>query len=177
MLCRGCSPALPRAITDFGADGPFAAAAGKLREHEGIDVPVSTVRAITEHHGFAMRTQPPQGSPWPEAPGVDHLIAEMDGSMVPRVDTAVPEADGAVPDRRKTRQLGWTEARLCLAHEPGSVTPRVGATMGSVDAAGEQVGACTVAAGAGSQTRVHGVGDGAPWIIDQVERTFGTQAT
>lgn len=176
VVCRGCSEALQRAITDFGADGPFADAAAKLYEHYGIEVPVSTVRAITEHHGAAMRARQPQGSPWPDAPGVSLLIAEMDGSMVPRVATALPGSD-APRDRRKTRQLSWTEARLCLVHEPGSVTPRFGATMGSVDAAGEQLCECAVAAGAGSQTRVHGVGDGAPWITDQVERTFGTQAT
>ncbi len=177
MVCRGCSEALQRAITDFGADDPFAGAAAKLREHDGIAVPVSTVRAITEHHGATMRAQQPQGSPWPEAPGVAGLIAELDGSMLPLVTTAGPGTDDGPRDRRKTRQLSWTEARLCLAHEPGSVTPRFGATMGSVDMAGEQLWECAVAAGAGPRTRVHAVGDGAPWITDQVERTFGTQAT
>ena len=138
---------------------------------------MSTVRALTEHHGAAMRARQPQGSPWPEEPGVGVLIAELDGSMVPRVETAGP-GDGAVPrDRRKTRQLSWTEARLCLAHEPGSVTPMFGATMGSVDDAGDRLWECALAAGAGNQTRVHGLGDGAPWITNQVDRTFGTHAT
>ena len=41
-------------MTDFGADEPFAAAAAKVREHYGIDVPVGAVRAITEQHGAAM---------------------------------------------------------------------------------------------------------------------------
>ena len=27
----------------------------------------------------------PQGSPWPATPGVPRLIAEMDGSMVPKM--------------------------------------------------------------------------------------------
>lgn len=164
-------------MTDFGADGPFAAAAAKLREHYGIDVPVGTVRAITEQHGAAMRARQPQGSPWPLAPGVEVLIAELDGSMVPRVETGGPAPGAGPQDRRKTRQLSWTEARLCLVREPGSVTPRFGATMGSVEAAGDQLWECALAAGVGRQTRVHGVGDGAPWITDQVDRTFGTQAT
>src|SRR5437773_8465292 len=33
-------------------------------------------------------------------------------------------------DRRKTRQVSWKEARLALAHQPGSVTPIFGATLG-----------------------------------------------
>jgi hypothetical protein len=174
VACRGYSPALQRALTDFGADEPFAAAAAKVREHYGIDVPVSAVRAITEQHGAAMVAGQPQASPWPATPGVPRLIAEMDGSMVPRVDTA-PPAPGV--DRRKTRQLSWTEARVCLVREPGAVTPHFGATMGSVEAAGDQLWECAVAAGVGPQTCLHAVGDGAPWIADQVDRRFGTQAT
>jgi hypothetical protein len=174
VVCRGYSVGLQRALTDFGADEPFAAASAKLREHYGIAVPVSAVRTITESHGAAMAASQPHGSAWPTAPGVPRLIGEMDGSMVPRVDTAPP---GAGVDRRKTRRLSWTEARLCLVREPGSVTPHFGATMGSVEAAGDQLWECAVAAGLGSQTQLHAVGDGAPWIADQVDRRFGTQAT
>ena len=94
--------------------------------------------------------------------------------MLPRVDTASP-APGV--DRRKTLRLSWTEARLCLVRGPGAVTPRVGGTMGSVEAAGPQLWEAAVAAGRGERTRVHAVGDGAPWIADQVERRFGAQAT
>jgi hypothetical protein len=164
-------------MTDFGADEPFAGAAAKLREHYGIAVPVSTVRAITEQHGAAMLARQPHGTPWPTTPGVPRLIAEMDGSMVPQVDTAALESSEGPRDHRKTRQLSWTEARLCLVREPGSVTPRFGATMGSVDAAGDQLWECAVAAGVGHQTGIHAVGDGAAWIVDQVDRTLGTQAT
>lgn len=176
VVCRGCSVALQRAITDFGADGPLAAAAAKLREHYGIDVPVSTVRQTTERHGAAMKATAPAPASWPATPGVGCVIAELDGSMVPRVDTAAGAVD-APRDRRKTRHLSWMEARLGLAHVPGSVTPRFAATLGSVDTAGEQLQTCAVAVGAGAQTHVHAVGDGAPWITDQVERAFGAQAS
>jgi hypothetical protein len=176
VVCRGYSPALQRAMTDFGADEPFAGAAAKLREHYGIDVPVGAVRTITEQHGAAILASQPPRSPWPETPGVPQLIAELDGSMVPQVETGPPAGDDG-SDRRKTRHLSWTEARLCLVREPGSVTPRFGATMGTVEVAGDQLWACAVAAGVGHQTRIHGVGDGAPWIADQVERTLGAQAT
>ena len=94
--------------------------------------------------------------------------------MLPVVETA--EAGGReVPiDRRKTRQVGWKEARLAVAHPPGSVTPIFGATLGSVEEAGERLAVCAVEAGAGSQTKIHGVGDGAVWIIEQMEAQFGT---
>lgn len=104
------------------------------------------------------------------------LIAEMDGSMVPVVETAEPVEGKASIDRRKTRKLSWMEARLCLAHEPGSVTPVFGATMGGVNEAGDRLSACAIDAGAGSKTKFHGLGDGASWITDQMDLRFGTQA-
>jgi hypothetical protein len=57
-----------------------------------------------------------------------------------------------------------------------SVTPIFGATLGSVEEAEERLAVCAQAAGAGSQTRIHGVGDGAVWITEQMEALFGTQA-
>jgi Uncharacterised protein family (UPF0236) len=175
VQCRGCSEALQRALTDFGADEPFAGAAVKLREPYGIEVPVSTLRAVTERHGEAMGAQATPPREWPDHPGVEVLIAEMDGSMVPVVTTAEPGV-GEVRDRRKTRKVGWKEARLCLVRRPESVRPILGGTMGSVEEAGAQLRECALKAGAGSQTKIHAVGDAAAWITDQVELQFGTQA-
>jgi Uncharacterised protein family (UPF0236) len=163
-------------MTDFGADAAFAGAAVKLKEHYGIEVPVSAVRGFTEKHGAAMRGQEKQKSDWPERAGVAVLITEMDGSMLPVVEVAEAVAGEAPVDRRKTRKVGWKEARLTLAHAPGSVTPIFGATMGSVEQAGERLAVCALAAGGGSQTKIHGVGDGAVWITEQMEEQFGTQA-
>ncbi len=163
-------------MTDFGADDAFAGAAAKLKEHYGIEVPVSAVREFTEEHGAAMRAQEKQKSDWPDRVGVAVLISEMDGSMLPVVEVAEPVAGAAPGDRRKTRKVGWKEARLALAHAPGSVTPIFGATMGSVEEAGDRLAVCALEAGGGSQTKIHGVGDGAVWITEQMEEQFGTQA-
>ena len=114
--CRGYSEDLQRAMTDFGADEAFAGAAAKLQEHYGIEVPVSAVRRFTEAHGAAMLAQEKAKSDWPDRAGVPVLISEMDGSMLPVVETAEPGVKEAPIDRRKTRQVGWKEARLALAH-------------------------------------------------------------
>jgi hypothetical protein len=52
-----------------------------------------------------MRAQEKQKSDWPDRPGVPVLICEMDGSMLPVVETAEPMAGEAPRDRRKTRQV------------------------------------------------------------------------
>jgi hypothetical protein len=49
--------------------------------------------------------------------------------------------------------------------------------MGGVDVAGKQLMDCFVEAGGGTQSRLHCVGDAAPWIINQVEQRFSSQAS
>jgi hypothetical protein len=65
-----------------------------------------------------------------------------------------------------------------LVHEQGSATPKFDATFGgTVNDAGQALLNCAVAAGFGTQTRWHGVGDGACWIADQTNAKFGAQAS
>lgn len=177
MKSRGYSLPLQRRITDFGADVAFARVVDKLQEHYGIKVPVSAVRSITEGHAQAMHeAQEKSTMNSADAEGVACLIAELDGSMVPIVDIPEPEATGPDGDRRQSRTVRWQEARLALAHPPGSVHPVFGTTLGDAEAAGDQLAKCARRAGFGKQTQVHALGDGAPWIAEQVDRVFGAQA-
>jgi hypothetical protein len=139
-------------------------------------VPASTCWQIVLKHAEAIESSPKTVAELPKRPGVAQLIVEIDGSMIPLVETAEPKEEGEKVDRRKTRKVGWKEARLNLAHEPGSVTPVFGATLGTAEEAGEEMFRCAVRAGAGLKTKMHCVGDGAPWIADQVDLRFGPQA-
>jgi hypothetical protein len=51
---RGCSLPLQRVVTDLGADLPFAQAAGKLQEHDGVVLSPSAIRHVTEGHARAL---------------------------------------------------------------------------------------------------------------------------
>jgi hypothetical protein len=106
----------------------------------------------------------------PAAPkrAADCVVTEMDGSMIPVV-VASPEAS----DARKGKQLLWREARLCLARGQEEVRARYGATLGRVEWAGQVWAQTGRAAGVGPQTVVHGVGDGASWIVQQFGEQFG----
>ncbi len=59
--------------------------------------------------------------------------------MIPIVATESTTAQKPKIDRRKTRTVGWREARLCLARQTGSSQPIFGVTLGSVDDAGDQL--------------------------------------
>jgi hypothetical protein len=169
--CRGYSGVLQRRITDFGAEKSFAKAAQQMEEHYGVQIPVGAVRSITEKHGEHLLDSPQQIQGTSKGAEVAQLIAETDGSMIPTVKVD-EEATG---DRRKTRQTGWKETRLALVYAAGTVQPVFGVTTGSPDQVGEQMAACAERVGIGPHSEVHGVGDGAPWIADQMQWTFGAQ--
>jgi hypothetical protein len=162
---------LQRVVTDFGADTSFAGAAAKIKEHYGIEVPVSSIGLITEGHAERIRENIDSAQALNKfIVSSDYIIAETDGSMVPIV---VMNSD-IVSDKRKTRKTEWCEARLAFARPKGSRTPIYAALIGSADEAGKQLADVVTAAGRGSKTRIHGVGDGAPWIADQFDQQFGS---
>jgi hypothetical protein len=159
---------LQRVWVDFGAEESFQRAAQRTREHYGIDVSVGRVRRHSLQHGAQMSALEP---PAPKTP-VHTLVTEMDGSRIPIV---VPPEQAS--DRRQGKQLLWREARLWLARDLASASPCYGASLGSAAVVGTLWRQTALAAGLGSHTRVHGVGDGAEWIVSQFTEQFGPQAT
>ncbi len=165
ISARAYSLPLQRALTDFGADHSFVEASEKVFEHYGVTLPASSVRECTLAHAGA------SGEVEHEAPKrpVQTLVTEMDGTMLPIVTTKTgPGLDG-----RKGKELSWREARLCLARPLDAVEGVYGATFGTVQIAGLLWRQVAEAAGLGLQTRVHGLGDGATWIVNTFQEQFG----
>lgn len=104
------------------------------------------------------------------------LIAEADGSMIPIVHCS-SSPDALPADKRKHRTLFWKEARLSLVRRPSEVEPSFAVTLGDAMATGADLKRLAVAAGLNRRTQIHGLGDGAPWIAEQMEIQFGTQAS
>jgi hypothetical protein len=171
---RGCSRPLQRAIVDFAADDPFARVALKLREHYGFEIGESTIQRIALGHAQAIFECGRDEVNFPRAPGRHkQIVAQTDGGMIP-----VMTPDGNRKDKRKGKTLSWREAKISLAHAKGSRTPVYGGGIeGGVEEAGRRLFACAVRAGFGADSRVHAVGDGAPWIVGQIEDLFGEQGS
>jgi hypothetical protein len=164
---------LQRAITDFGADIPFGQIPKKLLEHHGISVPISSAQGMTQTHAQRVLDTQTLDTEIPIGATVASLITQMDGSMIPIVDTTPDEVAPEKIDRRTTRKLGWKEARLGFARSPEQILPIFGSTLGGVEEAGAQLLHSAIRAGLGADTFVHGVGDGAPWIATQIETLLG----
>ena len=137
---------MQRVICDFGSDRAFGAVNKKLKEHYGITIPSSAPRSITEHHAQEI-TNLGEALGLLVYPPADFFMGETDGSMIPIVETYVPEQAGSsdvLPDRRKHKRLFWKEARLSMAHAKGSMTPIFAGTMDSVQVAGLQLLSCVL---------------------------------
>ncbi len=170
ILNRGCSLPLQRALTDFGADIPFYQVPDKMREHYGIEIGASAARRTTQRHARIFHENPElRKAEADKREGSRAVIAEMDGSMVP-----VVEYDIEATDKRKAKTLQWKEVKLCLAHQHESIEVAYGGTFsGGVEEAGVEFYDCVVAAGFNAKRSLHAVGDGAPWIVGQIEEHFG----
>jgi len=165
---------LQRAITDFAADQPFAQVPIKLQEHYGVKVAESTIQRIALGHAKTIFERSQVSPVFPVMAGRHKdIIAQTDGGMVPIV-----EPDAGQKDKRKGKTLSWKEAKISLAHAKGSKTPVYAGTIaGGPEVAGQQLLDCALRAGFGANSHVHAVGDGAPWIVDQVETQFGEQGS
>lgn len=178
VCCRGYSSLLQRAITDFGAEQAFAQVSWKLQEHYGISIPTSSARIITQHHAHEIyERHEKQETINRTGPSHTVILAETDGSMIPMVRPKPMPEDVKSYDARKHKEYFWREGRLSLAHEIGSVTPVFAGTLGHKEEVGKQLRSCVDRVGCNDNTKIHCVGDGAPWIANQVEEQFGTQAT
>lgn len=147
----------------------------KVVEHYGIVVAESTIRRVTLRHAGQIHKYSegaPQGLP--NALGVRQtVIVQTDGTMVPTV-----QSNNTVGDKRKNKSVQWNEAKISLAHVAGSKEMSFAATLqGDVHAVGKQLRKCARRVGFGKGHRVHGVGDGAPWIARQVKKNFGQQGS
>jgi hypothetical protein len=173
---RGCSTLLQRVLTDFGAETAFGQIPARVREHYGIELPASRARQITLQHAHAAAALAPAA---PDRPA-DTVITECDGSLLPIVENDPPAPTRETtatspPDRRRHKTLSWKEVRLCAAQAAGRVQAHYAATLGSVLEAGLAWEQVAQRAGLTAASRVHGVGDGAPWIADQFALRFGAQ--
>jgi hypothetical protein len=91
---------LQRVITDFGADHEFGLVPKKLKEHYGIGLSASTVRAVTERHAGQIHQQQELITDQFKVEGCKILIGEIDGSMIPIV-----KIDEEAKDKRQNKTL------------------------------------------------------------------------
>lgn len=169
---RGKSLRLERVLTDFGADDSFEKACAKVKEHYGLDVGASSVRAVTLKHARRMKSQGLKDHSAPlralPAGGESTLICEGDGSFLRLVEAGLP--------RKGKRPREWKEVRVVAAQAVGKAKAVYAATFGAPEEAGRYWAWAGRMAGFALDTKIHGIGDGADWVQRQLHEAFGKEA-
>ena len=99
------------------------------------------------------------------------IIVEMDGEMVPLVNTIDDKGD-----KRKTRQCLWSELRLGTAKQIDDVDWKYAVSFGSSNELGDRMKSLLEAEfDWQGEMKLYGIGDGAKWIVEQLERIAGSQ--
>lgn len=172
---RAYSKRCQKLITDFGAEESFAKAADRMKEHHGVELNPTTVQRITVSH--ASRAQDIITKDLEDFPSLEtekQMIMEMDGEMVPLVDTTIPE-DSEIKDCRKARKCLWAELKIGTAQRFGEIDWKYASSFNSADELGDRMGnILKKSLGWNGESKVYGIGDGATWIPAQFERIAGS---
>ena len=135
---------LERKIVDFGLDNSFGKIPKKMKEHYGIEVPISSCQKTVKKHAKTSFERPIIK----ESDSKENcIIAESDGVMVPIVKIGTSKKD-----KRKTRKIEWKEVKLSLAKKKWSIDKIFLATIGSREKAGDQLEKCVKRIGLGDKT-------------------------
>lgn len=173
VSARGRSIGLQEVMVDFGAEDSFALARERLLRHHGIELSESSLRKITLLHAQNIYENEHLDTLNGELPGegAEVIVAQADGTMLP-----VVEFDESAKDQRKSRSVHWEETKLCVGLELGK-TEAVYGFGESVEDLGVHWSECVKQAGAGVDSAIHVICDGAAWIAQQAEQCLGQNTT
>lgn len=171
LRAGGRTRLLERALVDFGAEESFARASERLFTHHRVRLSESTVRRRTLRHARAISSaqsaeEPPGALP---AKGAEAIVAEIDGTMLPVVETQTGQDRNA----RKHRRCQWKEMRLATARAQGTAHSYYALGGTDVQQCGQAWAKAVALAGWALQSRIHALGDGAKWIYLQYRQVFG----
>lgn len=161
-------------MTDFGAEESFAKAADRMEEHHGVEIHPTTVQRITISH--AIRAQEVFEKDLNDKPSQTtnkQMVLEMDGEMVPLVDTTIPENSDS-KDSRKSRKCYWAELKIGTAQRLNETDWKYASSFKSADELGDRMSKILIRGlGWNEKTKIYSIGDGATWITTQCERIAG----
>jgi hypothetical protein len=103
------------------------------------------------------------------AQGPEDIVAEIDGTMLPVVQTS-PGSEG---NARKNRLCLWKETRLAAARAHGRTQTHYALGSDDVSECGQAWARAVMLAGWAVNSRIHALGDGAVWIYLQYLQVFG----
>jgi hypothetical protein len=174
------TPAVARALTDFGAEESFAHAAERFDEHYGWKIGGSTVLRVVESVAAEaeryveerLEAACPQWEvPLAERSGASELLVELDGCEIRTVRCGT-ERDTQHKVVTRSRQLEWKEVRVGLAGRIGNARRTFVARLGTYPQVCAELFKGAVLEGLSARTKVIAVADGGQGLREELDAHF-----
>nr|MBA3714272.1 hypothetical protein [Pyrinomonadaceae bacterium] len=175
------TPAVERALSDFGAEESYAQAAVRFAEHYGFRVGASNLGRVVEEVAreaesyLAAKLEAAEAEyelPAAVRRGVSELLVELDGCEI-RTVTCESLRDATTKKiTKRVRELEWREVRVGLAGRIGSATRTFVARLGSYAQVGQELFRAAIIEGLSPVTTVIGVADGGQGLREELQVHF-----
>lgn len=178
------TPAVERALTDFGAEESCALAAARFEEHYGQEVGRTSVLRVVKSVAAEAREYVSDRlekaaeaffQPIAERPGVDRILVELDGCMI-RTGELRPADTGEVTEVRglpkRVRDESWREVRVGFAREVDKFEKRYVAAMAAYEPVVTELYRAAVDTGMSERTEVYAVSDGGNGLREELDAQF-----
>jgi len=183
LVGRGKTPALERALADFGSEQSYSQAEQRFEEHYGFSVGRTSILRVTRQVGKQAveyvdeKLNAESSRPIADDNHIEELMVQLDGCLIRtgQYMTAMQAGrvgeDGYEADDR-VRVDEWKEVRVGLARVRGDETKQYVARIGDYETICEQLRQLATAKGMGLETVVISPGDGGNGLKEALEEAF-----
>jgi hypothetical protein len=175
------TPAVERALADFGAEESFAQASVRFAEHYGFCLGASTVGRVVEEVAREAESYLEEKLTAAEAEyerrqavrvWVAELLAELDGCEIRTVKCENLRDGETQQIVKRVRELEWREVRVGLTGRLGSLKRTYVARLGSYAEIGRDLFRAAILEGLSPLTKVIGVADGGQGLREELAIQF-----
>jgi hypothetical protein len=178
------TPAVERALTDFGAEESFGQAAKRFEEHYGFEVGRTTVLRVVEGHAEKaqkfvherlVEARKLYEEPLVTRPGVERMLVELDGCEI-RTGTLRPAGTDDKTTVRKlpkrVRDEAWVDVRVGLARPVEALEPTYVARLDKYEGVVDELFGAACTRGLSSRTKVFAPSDGGNGLREALDAQF-----
>lgn len=178
------TPAVERALTDFGAEESFGHAAKRFEEHYGFEVGRTTVLRVVEGHADKAQqfvherlaeARKQFDEPLAVRPGVERMIVEMDGCEIRTGTLRLSGTDEKSPVRglpKRVRDQAWVDVRVALARPVDELDPTYVSRLDKYEGVVDELFGAACERGLSTRTKVFAPSDGGNGLKEALEAQF-----
>lgn len=176
---QGRTPALERALAEFGSECSYRDAEDRFEEHYGFEIGRSHIRRTTNDIGQAaevyLETRLNRSTDISSEP--EEMMVQLDGCAIRTVTfpTAMQAGLASCEDYEPSETVRvdeWREVRVGLVRNRGEVTPQYVSRMADYDELSQRLRCLAESKGLTDQTQVISPGDGGPGLKEALEDVF-----